>query len=133
MWAGREARLAATHGAAWGCTPTAAAYPSPLTRSQPGNENCRPIPLRACRQSALRERFQWRTSERLHACTHAFCIAVPSNSAGNRLWEWFSVGRYGTKGFDYHAQQFEGEEWPEELGEWCCMGSWVIAAAWGAG
>lgn len=40
------------------------------------------------------------------------------NSAGNRLWEWFSVGRYGTKGFNYHAQQFEGEEWPQELGEW---------------
>ncbi|KAI7838916.1 hypothetical protein COHA_007322 [Chlorella ohadii] len=35
---------------------------------------------------------------------------------GNRLWEWFSVGRYGTGGYNYHAQQFEGEEWPQELG-----------------
>ena len=41
----------------------------------------------------------------------------PPYSAGNRLWEWFSVGRYGTKGYNYHAQTFEGEQWPEELGE----------------
>lgn len=27
------------------------------------------------------------------------------------------MGRYGTKGFNYHAQAFEGDEWPEELGE----------------
>ncbi len=27
------------------------------------------------------------------------------------------MGRYGTRGYNYHAQQFEGEEWPQELGE----------------
>lgn len=27
------------------------------------------------------------------------------------------MGRYGTRGFNYHAQAFEGDEWPEELGE----------------
>ena len=27
------------------------------------------------------------------------------------------MGRYGTKGYNFHAQAFEGEEWPEELGE----------------
>ncbi|CAL5229196.1 g12477 [Coccomyxa viridis] len=36
---------------------------------------------------------------------------------GNRLWEWYSVGRYGTAGYDVKAQKFAGEEWPEVLGE----------------
>ena len=34
-------------------------------------------------------------------------------AAGNRLWEWYSVGRYGTAGYDVKAQKFVGEEWPE--------------------
>lgn len=34
-------------------------------------------------------------------------------AAGNRLWEWYSVGRYGTAGFNIKTQQFEGEQWPE--------------------
>lgn len=34
-------------------------------------------------------------------------------AAGNRLWEWYSVGRYGTAGYDVKAQKFAGEEWPE--------------------
>ena len=34
-------------------------------------------------------------------------------AAGNRLWEWYSVGRYGTAGYDIKAQKFVGEEWPE--------------------
>lgn len=33
--------------------------------------------------------------------------------AGNRLWEWWSVGRYGTAGYDVKQQKFIGEEWPE--------------------
>ena len=33
--------------------------------------------------------------------------------AGNRLWEWWSVGRYGTAGYDVKQQNFIGEEWPE--------------------
>jgi hypothetical protein len=32
---------------------------------------------------------------------------------GNRLWEWWSVGRYGYGGYNYHEQKFEGEKWPE--------------------
>lgn len=32
---------------------------------------------------------------------------------GNRLWEWWSVGRYGTGGYDFKNQKFAGEEWPE--------------------
>lgn len=36
---------------------------------------------------------------------------------GNRLWEWWSVGRYGTGGYDFKNQKFGGEEWPEVLGE----------------
>lgn len=36
---------------------------------------------------------------------------------GNRLWEWFSAGRWGTKGYNYNEQRFEGEEWPEHLGD----------------
>ena len=34
-------------------------------------------------------------------------------AAGNRLWEWYSVGRYGTACYDVKAQKFVGEEWPE--------------------
>ena len=34
-------------------------------------------------------------------------------AAGNQLWEWYSVGRYGTAGYDVKAQKFVGEEWPE--------------------
>ncbi|KAK9908386.1 hypothetical protein WJX75_007121 [Coccomyxa subellipsoidea] len=38
---------------------------------------------------------------------------------GNRLWEWWSVGKYGTGGYDLKRQRFRGEEWPEVLGkEW---------------
>lgn len=38
--------------------------------------------------------------------------------AGNRLWEWFSVGRYGLKGYNFKEKVFEGEQWPEALGEY---------------
>jgi hypothetical protein len=40
--------------------------------------------------------------------------------AGNRLWEWFSFGRYGLKGWNYHKGVFEGEQWPEAYG--VCLG-----------
>ena len=43
--------------------------------------------------------------------------ALPAPPAGNRLWEWFSVGRWGTKGYDFKEQRFGGEEWPAALGE----------------
>ncbi|KAK9803831.1 hypothetical protein WJX73_004943 [Symbiochloris irregularis] len=36
---------------------------------------------------------------------------------GNRLWEWFSFGRYGVGGYDVRQQKFLGERWPTELGE----------------
>ena len=39
--------------------------------------------------------------------------------AGNRLWEWFSVGRWGTAGYDVKSDTFRGEEWPAELGALC--------------
>ena len=42
------------------------------------------------------------------------CLPRP---AGNRLWEWFSVGRWGTQGYIFKEQRFGGEEWPEALGE----------------
>ncbi|PSC76470.1 presenilin isoform B [Micractinium conductrix] len=35
---------------------------------------------------------------------------------GNRLWEWFSVGRWGTKGYNFKEQAFDGKQWPEDLG-----------------
>lgn len=55
------------------------------------------------------------------ACWHANLLASrPSRcvhtSAGNRLWEWFSVGRWGLKGYNFKKQTFEGEAWPEEAG-----------------
>jgi hypothetical protein len=36
---------------------------------------------------------------------------------GNRLWEWFSVGRWGLKGYNFKDKKFEGELWPGELGK----------------
>lgn len=49
----------------------------------------------------------WRSQDNLESVT------------GNRLWEWFSFGRYGTGGYDVKEQKFLGSKWPEELGdEW---------------
>lgn len=42
----------------------------------------------------------------------AFCYC-----SGNRLWEWYSVGRWGTKGYNIKEKKFDGEEWPAELGQ----------------
>ena len=46
--------------------------------------------------------------------------AIPSSKApvhvrraGNRLWEWFSVGRYGLGGYDVKGQTFQGDAWPK--------------------
>ena len=37
---------------------------------------------------------------------------------GNRLWEWFSVGRYGLGGYDVKTQTFKGDAWlPVRAGE----------------
>lgn len=46
---------------------------------------------------------------------HAYA-PLPPPVAGNRLWEWFSVGRWGTLGYNFGEQRFEGEQWPAELG-----------------
>ncbi len=35
-------------------------------------------------------------------------------AAGNRLWEWFSVGQYGLGGYDAKTSTFIGHDWPPE-------------------
>lgn len=47
----------------------------------------------------------WRSHDNLETVT------------GNRLWEWFSFGRYGTGGYDVKEQKFLGSKWPEPLGD----------------
>lgn len=47
-------------------------------------------------------------------------IELATTSAGAapcRLWEWFSVGRWGLKGYNFKEQRFDGETWPQEVGK----------------
>lgn len=52
----------------------------------------------------------------------------PHPPAGTKLWEWFSVGRWGLESYNCKEQRFDGEKWVDELGA-----SGGMAGRWGGG